>query len=91
MKKQLTPTQAQAFDRGRTLGCAPGGRAVITRTPPDTCPRCGRSYTGKKWHAWLGHLGLHKIADRYFDGDIQAAQKRLRDNGRLTPDLEVPF
>jgi hypothetical protein len=26
------------------------------------------------------HLGLHGLADKYFDGDIDAAQRRLRQN-----------
>jgi hypothetical protein len=35
---------------------------------------------------WLGHLGLHGLADKYFDGDIQTAQKRLRENGLARQD-----
>jgi hypothetical protein len=36
--------------------------------------------------AWLGHLGLHGLADKYFDGDIKAAQTRLRRNGLARQD-----
>jgi hypothetical protein len=36
---------------------------------------------GRRWHSYLGHLGLHGLADRYFKGDLQAAQQRLRENG----------
>lgn len=63
-----------------------GGRAVITRTPPDECPRCGESMVGRVYHSYLGHLGLHGLADKYFDGDIEKAQKRLRENGRARSD-----
>lgn len=41
---------------------------------------------GRVYHSYLGHLGLHGIADKYFDGDIKAAQKRLRENGRARSD-----
>ncbi len=41
---------------------------------------------GRTWHSYLGHLGLHAIADKYFGGDINAAQKRLRENGRARQD-----
>jgi hypothetical protein len=62
------------------------GRAAKQLVPPNACPRCGRSYVGKSWHAWLGHRGLHTLADRYFDGDIVAAQRRLRENGQARQD-----
>lgn len=41
---------------------------------------------GRSWHSYLGHLGLHGLAERYFDGDIQAAQTRLRQNGLARQD-----
>lgn len=58
-----------------------GGKAVISKPAPDVCPRCGESMKGRVYHSFLGHLGLHGLADKYFDGDIHAAQKRLRENG----------
>ena len=63
-----------------------GGRAVISKDPPKTCPRCDQSMDGRTYHSYLGHLGLHGLADRYFNGDIQAAQKRLRSNGLARQD-----
>jgi hypothetical protein len=63
-----------------------GGKAVARRQPPTHCPRCGRPMVGKRWHAYLGHLGLHGLADRYFGGDIKAAQARLRQNGLAKQD-----
>lgn len=59
-----------------------GGRAVIERTPPETCPRCGNSMKGRVYHSYLGHLGIHGLADKYFNGDVEETQKRLRENGR---------
>jgi hypothetical protein len=41
---------------------------------------------GRSYHSYLGHLGLHGLADKYFEGDVQAAQKRLRENGRARSD-----
>jgi hypothetical protein len=35
---------------------------------------------GRVYHSYLGHLGLHGLADRYFEGDIAEAQRRLREN-----------
>jgi len=63
-----------------------GGQAVIGKAVPDRCPRCGQSMQGRVWHSYLGHLGLHGLADKYFEGDIQAAQKRLRENGLAKQD-----
>lgn len=65
-----------------------GGLAVKQKTAPVTpCPRCGKTYPFfTPWHAWLGHLGLHGLADKYFDGDIQAAQRRLQQNGLARQD-----
>lgn len=47
--------------------------------PPATCPRCGKAITS--WRHWLGHQGLHALADRYFSGDVAKAQEHLRRNG----------
>jgi len=61
---------------------SPGGKAVAKKHAPSQCSRCGKSYPfATPWHVYLGHLGLHGLADKYFGGDIQAAQKRLRENG----------
>ena len=50
------------------------------------CPKCGRSMAGRSWHSYLGHLGLHGLADRHFAGDMEAAQRRLRENGLARQD-----
>lgn len=65
-----------------------GGKAVAQKyAPAAPCPRCGKIYPSlTSWMAWLGHLGLHGLADKYFDGDIQAAQNRLRNNGQARQD-----
>ncbi len=63
-----------------------GGKAVAAKTVPPHCPRCGKSMQDRVYHSYLGHLGLHGFADKYFQGDIQAAQKRLRENGRARSD-----
>jgi hypothetical protein len=65
-----------------------GGKAVAQKyAPPWPCPRCGKVYPFlTPWMAWIGHLGLHSLADKYFGGDIQAAQKRLRENGQAKTD-----
>ena len=65
----------------------PGGKAVAKKIPPPFCPRCGKEIMwGSPWHSYLGHLGLHGLADKYFDGDITKAQKRLRENGLARQD-----
>ena len=59
-----------------------GGRAVAQKYAPPYCPRCGKEFVFcAPWMAYLGHLRMHQIADRHFGGDLQAAQKRLRENG----------
>lgn len=59
-----------------------GGLAVAQKEAPLRCPRCGKEYPFlASWMSHLGHLGLHGLADKYFNGDIEAAQKRLRENG----------
>ena len=64
-----------------------GGKAVADKFPPAYCPRCGKEIPfGTSWHSYLGHLGLHGLADNYFAGDIQAAQQRLRENGLAKQD-----
>lgn len=63
-----------------------GGRALVNKTPPPHCPRCGQEMTGRSWHSYLGHLGLHGLADKHFDGDIEQAQIRLRNNGLARQD-----
>lgn len=66
-----------------------GGFAVRTKEPPDTCPRCGESMAGRTWHSYLGHLGLHGLADAYFGGDMKAAQRRLMENGWAAQDSDI--
>ena len=63
-----------------------GGKAVVTKSAPQKCPRCGASMQGRCWHSYLGHMGLHGLADKYFEGDVKAAQKRLRSNGLAKQD-----
>jgi len=63
-----------------------GGLAVTERRPPERCPYCGKKMAGRSWHSYLGHLGLHGLARRYFDGDLDAAQRRLRRNGLARQD-----
>lgn len=75
-------TKKEALALGRPLG----GQAVKEKQPPDVCPRCGQSMRGRSWHSYLGHLGLHGLADNHFGGDVAAAQKRLRDNGLARQD-----
>lgn len=67
-------------DEALALGRPAGGKAVKGKTPPDSCPHCGRSMAGRRWHSYLGHLGLHGLANHYFKGDLQAAQRRLQQN-----------
>lgn len=63
-----------------------GGQAVIGKAVPARCPRCGQSMQGRVYHSFLGHLGLHGLADKYFEGDLQATQRRLQENGRARQD-----
>ena len=79
-------TRDEALALGRKIGAPQGGRAVKDRTPPEICFRCGQPMAGRKWHSYLGHLGLHGLADKYFDGDLKAAQQRLRSNGLARQD-----
>lgn len=64
-----------------------GGLAVAKKDAPRRCPRCGKEYPFQHpYMAHLGHLGLHGLADKYFSGDIQAAQTHLRQNGLARQD-----
>ena len=63
-----------------------GGLAVAQRQAPERCPVCGKKMAGRSWHSYLGHLGLHGLARRYFDGDLDATQRRLRRNGLARQD-----
>ncbi len=76
----------EELTRGRRKGASIGGKAVGTKKPPDTCPRCGEPMAGRKWHSYLGHLGLHGLADNWFGGDLEMAQRRLRRNGLARQD-----
>ena len=78
----ISRAQSTALEKGRALG----GHAVKGKRPPATCPRCGQGMAGRNWHSFLGHLGLHGLADNHFDGDLQAAQRRLRENGLARQD-----
>jgi hypothetical protein len=66
-------TKDEALAKGRKIGASLGGLAVKNKKPPNTCPKCGVSMKGRKWHSFLGHLGLHSTAERHFDGDAVAA------------------
>lgn len=64
-----------------------GGLAVAKKHAPTRCPRCGKQYPfATPYMSYLGHLGLHGLADKYFSGDIQAAQAHLRQNGLARQD-----
>lgn len=65
-----------------------GGLAVAKKHAPSyPCPRCGKVYPFfTSWMVWLGHLGLHGLADNHFGGDIKAAQRRLQRNGLARQD-----
>ena len=79
-------TRDEALAMGRKIGAPKGGQAVKGKQPPEACDRCGRSMAGKSWHSYIAHLGLHGLADNHFDGDIEAAQKHLRENGLARQD-----
>jgi hypothetical protein len=80
------PLTADDLARGRQIGAPLGGQAAKRLAPPTTCPRCGRRMDNRTYHAYLGHLGLHGLADRYFAGDLPAAQARLRANALAVQD-----
>ena len=79
-------TRDEALALGRKKGAPLGGQAVKDKIPPETCVRCGQNMAGRSWHSYLGHLGLHGLADRYFEGDLKATQQRLRCNGLAKQD-----
>lgn len=79
-------TRDEALALGRKKGAPLGGKAVKDKLPPESCLRCGKAMAGRTWHSYLGHLGLHGLADRYFGGDIEAAQQRLRQNSLARQD-----
>lgn len=79
-------TRDEALALGRQQGAPLGGQAVKDKASPQTCLRCGQPTVGRTWHSYLGHLGLHGLADRYFGGDIAKAQERLRRNGLAVQD-----
>jgi len=85
-RASMTMTRAEALARGRRIGAPLGGRAVAKKKPPKVCPECGLSMAGRSWHSYLGHLGLHGLANAHFGGDLDAAQKRLRENGLARQD-----
>lgn len=73
--------------QAKTTRQSAGGRAVAKKDPPASCPRCHKPIMfGSPWHSYLGHLGLHGLANKYFNGDIRAAQQRLAANGRARLD-----
>jgi hypothetical protein len=86
MARSLSAAQQAALAKGRAIGAGLGGKAVAGKKPPPECPRCGKPTGDRGWHSYLGHLGLHGLADRYFGGDIQAAQEHLRHNGLARQD-----
>ena len=55
-----------------------GGLAVKSKQPPATCPKCQRAMAGRTWHSYLGHLGLHGLADKYFHGNLVKASRSLK-------------
>lgn len=59
-----------------------GGLAVAKKECPTApCPRCGKVFPFlSSWMSWIGHMGLHSTADRYFDGDMSAAARQLAYN-----------
>jgi hypothetical protein len=63
-----------------------GGLAVVDKITPPLCPRCGCNMEGRSWHSYLGHLGLHGLADHHFASNIEAAQRHLRENGLARQD-----
>jgi hypothetical protein len=62
-------------DEALALGPSAGGKAVKDKVPPETCPRCQQPMIGRVWHSYLGHLGLHGLADKRFGGDIVKGSK----------------
>lgn len=63
-----------------------GGLAVKSTPFPMRCPRCRASLAGKTYHGYLGHMGLHTYADRYYCGHMSAAARQLAYNGLASQD-----
>jgi ATP-dependent exoDNAse (exonuclease V) beta subunit len=63
-----------------------GGLAVKSHLFPARCPRCRVSLAGKTYHGYLGHMGMHTYADRYYCGDTSAAARQLAYNGLASQD-----
>lgn len=57
-----------------------GGIATKELSPPARCPRCGASMRGRSWHSYLGHKGMHGLADRAFAGNVSAAARQMAKN-----------
>jgi hypothetical protein len=55
-------------------------RAQARATVPALCPHCGKQLQGYSFNRYLGHLGLHGLANNHFEGDVEAAQRRLQQN-----------
>lgn len=66
--------------------CRKGRQAQARAEVPDECPRCEKSLVGYSFNRYLGHLGLHGLADNKFKGDIEAAQEHLQRNGLARQD-----
>lgn len=70
----------------------PGGIAATNKKidQPYQCDHCDKSWpAGTKWAKILGHLGLHGLAKKYFNGNIKAAQERLQQNGWARGDSDT--
>lgn len=64
-----------------------GGKALAKKWAPSRCPKCGKELDLTiTWYGYLGHLSFHKLADKYFGGDVAKLQKRLRENGQARQD-----
>jgi len=63
-----------------------GGKALVSKVPPNRCPRCLASFRGRSWYSWLAHKGLHGLADRYFSGNLSQAAEHLARNGLARQD-----
>lgn len=64
-----------------------GGKALLDKQPPLNCPKCNKPIMfGTNWHQYLGHLSLHRLAEKYFGGDLAALQRRLQQNGLARQD-----
>ena len=64
-------------------------RAQAKATVPAACPHCGCSLAGYDFNRYLGHLGLHGLANNHFAGDLVAAPTTLA-RERLEPAKSDP-